>query len=434
MEVITSLFCVLMHIPTLMLRYVPFKEKVSQKEKRRLILWYGAGMLLDFVLCLWIVKTGRMTITFYKFNLLCYCVIMGIVNILIIKGYIKEHLFSFGLTALIVWLTFAIAVYITDKIGYDMLNQGLILETVIGLLMYGICYHWYCGLMCRTITPFLDIDCEDYWNNIWFIPIAMFLSGLFAHDLEKYTATVNQLFSRILLGMATIVLCHRMAQDYRKMQEKLQINEQLEMQKKYYKSLRKSMEAEREVRHNFKHQLAALKGFLQTGNDEQLRQYCDDLETTLLNITEIPYTGNAAADGVLYHYACKAKEKKIFFKVCCQLDGLSISDTDLCCLLGNALNNAVTACEKCDGNRYITISSEKNQDMFLLTVDNSFDGILVKKGEKILSRKRENNEEGIGIRSMKQICEKYGGISRFEAEGDKFEASFMMHIQEEISQ
>ena len=427
MEIILSLFCVLVHIPTLMLRYVPFKERVSSKDKKRLVFWYTAGLIPDFFLCLWIIETGRMTVTFYKFNMLFYCIIMGVVNILIIKGYTKEHLFSFGLTALIVWLTFAIAVYITEQIGYNTLNEGIIKETLIGFMLYIVSYHWYRNLMHKTVTPFLDINSEDYWNNIWFIPIAMFLSGLLSHGLEEYTTTVNQLISRILLGMVTIVLCKRIAQDYRKMLEKIQLNQQLEMQKKYYHSLRQAMEAEREVRHNFKHQLAALRGFLETGNKEELYQYCDMLETKLLNIAEIPYTGNAAADGVLYHYACIAKEEKISFKVCCKLDKLSISDTDLCCLLGNALDNAVTACERYDGERYITVVSEKSQEILLLTVDNSFDGMILKKEEKILSRKR-NNEEGIGIQSMKQICEKYNGTCRFEADKNQFEASFMIHI------
>lgn len=65
--------------------------------------------------------------------------------------------------------------------------------------------------------------------------------------------------------------------------------------------------------------------------------------------------------------------------------------------------------------------------MLLLTVDNSFDGMILKKEEKILSRKRKD-EAGIGIRSMQQICEKYNGISRFEAAESQFEASFMIHI------
>ena len=44
MEIILSLLCVLVHIPTLMLRYVPFKERVSSKNKKRLIFWYTAGL------------------------------------------------------------------------------------------------------------------------------------------------------------------------------------------------------------------------------------------------------------------------------------------------------------------------------------------------------------------------------------------------------
>ena len=427
MEMMVSLCCVWMHVPSLVLRYVPFREKVSKRQTIQLLVWYGAGLFLDFVLCLWILKTGRMTITFYKCNLLLYCEIMGIVNILIIKGYTKEHLFSFGMTALIVWLTFAIAVYITDKIGYKTLNQGLLLETAVGFALYLICYPWYRRLMRKTVTPFLDMDGGNYWNHIWFIPIAMFLSGLLSQGPEEYTATVHQLISRLLLGLATLLLCRRVAQDYRKMQEKLQMHEQLEMQKKYYQALTESVETERQLRHNFKYQLAALKGFLNTGNREELQQYCNHLEAALLNITEIPRSGNAAADGILYHYACRAKEQKINFSVYCKLNQLSVSDTDLCCLLGNALENAVTACMVCKGERFITVSSEKSEDMLLLTVDNSFDGILLKKGGKFLSRKRQN-QEGIGIRSMREICEKYGGVSRFEAEENQFEASFLLHL------
>ena len=46
--------------------------------------------------------------------------------------------------------------------------------------------------------------------------------------------------------------------------------------------------------------------------------------------------------------------------------------------------------------------------MLLLTVDNSFDGMILKKEEKILSRKRKD-EAGIGICSMQQICENIMG-------------------------
>ena len=121
-----------------------------------------------------------------------------------------------------------------------------------------------------------------------------------------------------------------------------------------------------------------------------------------------------------------SQKKRTFpFKVCCRLDKLSISDTDLCCLLGNALDNAVTACGRYDGERYITVASEKNQDMLLLTVDNSFDGmILQKKKEKnplpVSEKMRQESVSALCSRSAK----KYNGISRFEAAESQFEARF----------
>ena len=106
---------------------------------------------------------------------------------------------------------------------------------------------------------------------------------------------------------------------------------------------------------------------------------------------------------------------------------MSIADTDLCCLIGNALDNAVTACKGYDGERYISVAAQREKELLMLTIDNSFDGILLQKEGKILSRKRVE-EEGIGIRSMEQICEKYGGISRFQADGNRFEVSFMLPL------
>lgn len=79
---------------------------------------YGTGLLADFILCLWMAQGNHISISFYKINLLLFCVLMGIVNIVVIRGHLKEHLFTFGLTAVIVWIVLAIAAYITGRIGY----------------------------------------------------------------------------------------------------------------------------------------------------------------------------------------------------------------------------------------------------------------------------------------------------------------------------
>ena len=205
-----------------------------------------------------------------------------------------------------------------------------------------------------------------------------------------------------------------------------ELNRQIDQQKGYYHALTEQVLSEREARHYFRHQVAAIKGFLDKNDMEGLRGYCDDLELEEMGKVTIPYTGNAAADGVLYHYGCIARAKNIEFSVCCYLKDIAIPDTDFCTILGNALDNAVTAAGQYDGKRFIEVATEKKHDMLLITVDNSFDGILFQENGKIYSKKRQNKQEGIGILSMKKLCEKHGGASRFEAVGNRFQASFIL--------
>lgn len=418
------------HVPTLILRILPFREKLSKRQKQMLLISYGLALFANFCLYLCWIQTGHLSIGFYKLNLVGFCVVMGIVNLVIVKGYVREHLFTFGMTAIIVWQILSVSAYIVDWIGYDSVTNGLILVNAVGVIFYALLYWPSRKLMRDTVTPFLTMESSDYWNTIWFIPIAIFLSGFLSKGSQEYTSTLKQVLSNLLLGIAAILLCQSIARDYRRVQEKNRMNQQIELQKQYYSALTQAVQNEREVRHNFKHQLAAIRSFLDTGNSDELKKYCDSLELNLTDIAKIPYTKNAAADGVLYHYARMAKAENIRFQVRCLFDGLTILDTDLCCLLGNALDNAVTACKGYDGERYVTVLSEKRDGLLFITVDNSFDGIVLTSKEnsgRILSKKR-NNEEGIGIRSMEQICQKYHGSSQFQAEGTRFEASFLLKI------
>lgn len=45
---IVSLLCILAHVPTLILRIVPFHEKISDKDRIRLTVIYAIGLAVDF--------------------------------------------------------------------------------------------------------------------------------------------------------------------------------------------------------------------------------------------------------------------------------------------------------------------------------------------------------------------------------------------------
>ncbi|MDD3278825.1 MAG: GHKL domain-containing protein [Lachnospiraceae bacterium] len=424
--VLVSLLSTLAHVPSLILRYVPFKEHIDKKQKKLLLIIYSVSLFLDFILCMAMETRCGMSISFYKINLLVFCVFMAIVNILVVKGYTREHLFTSGLVAVIVLMLFTLSVFLTDKIGYDTISHGIVITNIFLLVAFSTLYVPIKKLMKRTVTPFLNIEGNDYWKTTWFIPIAMFFASLFSLPVDDYVSTVMQVISKFLIGIATLFICRNIAKDYQRMKERERLGQQIKLQKQYYDALTEKVKDEREARHNYKHHIAAIRGFLDSGNIDGLSAYCESLEQTRSKSMVIPYTGNAAADGVLYYYCTLAEKEKIQIEVTCSLNALTLSDLELCSLLGNALDNAVTACKNYDGKRFIRIATEMDGEMLILTVDNSFDGVLHMDHQKILSKKRDN-EEGIGIASMRQICERHGGTCSFKADGNNFEASFLLH-------
>ena len=121
-----------------------------------------------------------------------------------------------------------------------------------------------------------------------------------------------------------------------------------------------------------------------------------------------------------------AKENGIRFEVNCLFNNLKIHDVDLCTLLGNVLENALTASKNAKDDKFIAIYSENDNNQLTVIVDNSYDGVVIRKNGKIISRKN-TEDSGIGIISMKSICKKYNGYCTFEANEKVFHSSFILN-------
>ncbi len=106
---------------------------------------------------------------------------------------------------------------------------------------------------------------------------------------------------------------------------------------------------------------------------------------------------------------------------------ISISDVDLCNIIGNLLENAIAACRELEeGKRYIALSvSTAGEDASLVIVmTNPYTGALRKRKDRYLSTHR--NGSGIGLSSIRSIAERYDGIAEFSDENGVFKSNVMV--------
>ena len=112
---------------------------------------------------------------------------------------------------------------------------------------------------------------------------------------------------------------------------------------------------------------------------------------------------------------------------------LKIFSYDIGAILGNALDNAIEACVKLKSNEpeaktFIKLYSMQKSGMFILGIENSFDGKLkLRSGEELpLTDKEDKTAHGMGMFNIKSTAEKYGGTMDFQIKDKVFILSVMM--------
>jgi len=208
-----------------------------------------------------------------------------------------------------------------------------------------------------------------------------------------------------------------------------------QLKTEYYNTLQSHITETRQARHDLRHHLSVFKAYIKSGETEKLAEYINDYSDSLPDDTEITFCDNYAVNSILRYYIAIAKSEGIKVDTHLELpENSGISDSDLCIIFGNCIENAIEACRRLDGDKFIRINSVIVGDMLAITIDNSFDGITDKENDDFISRKHEGNASvrgvGIGISSVKAVAHKYDGETRFEAKDDLFQVSVMLPFAE----
>jgi len=134
---------------------------------------------------------------------------------------------------------------------------------------------------------------------------------------------------------------------------------QISIQMKYYDALSGQMNEIRGIKHDISHFIGALRRLLEERHYDDLKRFLGEY-VQKVETDPIPFfCENVVANSILGYFSLKAKENNIPFNCACSIPkDLSISDSDLCVVLGNALENAIEACINLENSESRFISNE----------------------------------------------------------------------------
>ncbi len=304
-----------------------------------------------------------------------------------------------------------------DRFGYYDIVSRLVRPLVFGLF-YLIFYKRLKGeavklphhlwKLCAglTLLPFAAL-------SVLILPAYWMPESILLHDLNWFQGAVILPIS--LLASLALLCSILVLADY---EAKAQAAAFSQMRELYYQGLKREQAQVRTLRHDLRNHLNAALGLLERDETEKARKYLFELADSQALHSSRRICENEIVNIVLAS-KCEDMEQR---GICADIQillpaALPIADTDLCALLGNAIDNAIEAAQK-SKDKHITIRCKAERGLFMLRVENSFAGEIRR---DLRTTKKDKKLHGFGLAGMREIVTRYGGFLQAAPMGEKFE-------------
>jgi len=202
--------------------------------------------------------------------------------------------------------------------------------------------------------------------------------------------------------------------------ERDMLDAQLKQAQMEFASLRQLQQSAATYRHDMRHHVAHLQLLASEERMDEIKEYLRSAQSDLDSITPKRFCENDTVNLILSSFAAKAAQSEILLTAEVNLpESLPFSDTELCSLLSNALENALKATESVlnKSQRQIKLRMYTKNNKLFLDIRNRYQTEPVFKNGMPVTKKQGH---GFGAKSMVHIVENHSGICRFSIQDNWF--------------
>jgi len=176
-------------------------------------------------------------------------------------------------------------------------------------------------------------------------------------------------------------------------------------------------------RHDMRHHLALLYNLLESGETDKAMEYIGQTQKDIDGIIPTRYCENGTINLVLSAFATKAEQSMVAIDVSAEVpENLPFSDTEICTLLANGLENAINAASGAgtgpdSGPPSVRIRCHIHKNNLLILIENTFPGQAeIKNGLPYTTKEGH----GYGVKSIKMLVDRHNGYCSFSAKEGLF--------------
>lgn len=210
-----------------------------------------------------------------------------------------------------------------------------------------------------------------------------------------------------------------------------QLRERCNMIQDSYSNLEQLNYELRAARHDYLNHLQVVYGLLELEEYEELKIYLAPVYKDMMKTGKALKTSKPALNALLMAKMEEAESQNIDFyvEVKSDLKALQIEDWQLCKVLSNLIDNAMTALTMKEGERRLEVDINESRECWIFSVSNNGPAIPIEMQKNIFRRgvtTKKGEGHGMGLAIVSDIARENNGEIELESEESKtiFRVSF----------
>lgn len=404
--------------------------RLKELERNKQIVFFLGNLLIFFVNAVLIIILGteqHMKLYTLLIHLPHFLIFWATTQITPIKVLFTQF------TAVFLIFPANIVLYLVQL---NMIELGQLTPHIAGLAVY--------TLILYVIHRFLKADFNYLIKNyssldffkLCLLPLTYNLINYWLRMYNYSTSMSSERFSMrfflFIITLAAYLLILDIAKTAREKDSlqsaQMALSLQLESANQQLSVLQTTQEQALIYRHDMRHHFSLIGGYLEEDHPGKALEYIRQAQADIELITPNRYVDNNTVNLILCSFAAKAKPLGVALAVTADLpETLAVSETELCTLLSNGLENAIKAASKVEDEEFRTVrfSCHVHKGNLLLFIENSFTGEVTMKNGLPETKLKGH---GFGVKSMALIAEKHKGYCAFTAEDQLFTLKIVLPL------
>lgn len=211
----------------------------------------------------------------------------------------------------------------------------------------------------------------------------------------------------LLINIFLAYILNQVSEAY-KYKYELSLSERLnEMYLSNYMEISHKYEESKAIIHDIKKHISVAEKIKDDNNAQT--EYLAEVYDRMNDLFNFFHCSNKILSIILSQKISYAKSKGIKVNVSVEDVPMDfIKDFDITAIFANLWDNAIEACDKVTEGKYIAMDISRRNDFLLINIENSYNGVIIKNKDVYTSTKPDH--DGVGLKSVQLVVEKYDGV------------------------